>query len=121
MFDFLFQPSFLSIVNESHMHSVPKSKRLTTRIEWEKTVFLFPSPLRPAADSETHFQVTVVSESFVGMPLIKRHQKVFDILKEELKNGVHALSLKASVSKLIFASELYFKPPGMCLCSSIIE
>ncbi|KAG7308065.1 hypothetical protein JYU34_006707 [Plutella xylostella] len=64
------QTSHLDIINESYMHNVPKG-------------------------AETHFKVVVVSDKFDGLPLIKRHRLVNDILKEELKGGVHALSIVA--------------------------
>ncbi|KAB0801830.1 hypothetical protein PPYR_04016 [Photinus pyralis] len=60
----------LDVLNESHMHNVPKG-------------------------SETHFKVVVVSEKFSGVPLIKRHRIIHDLLKDELQNGVHALSIEA--------------------------
>ena len=40
------KPTFLRIINESHMHNVPKN-------------------------SETHFKVVVVSNEFKELPLIK--------------------------------------------------
>jgi sulfur transfer protein SufE/stress-induced morphogen len=44
--------------------------------------------------TETHFNVKVVSESFEGRSLLKRHRLVYDLLKDELQTGgVHALSL----------------------------
>ncbi|XP_037978155.2 bolA-like protein DDB_G0274169 [Plutella xylostella] len=64
------QTSHLDIINESYMHNVPKG-------------------------ADTHFKVVVVSDKFDGLPLIKRHRLVNDILKEELKGGVHALSIVA--------------------------
>ncbi|KAJ8727720.1 hypothetical protein PYW07_001839 [Mythimna separata] len=60
----------LDVINESYMHNVPKG-------------------------SETHFKVVVVSPKFEGLPLIKRHRLINDILKEELQTGVHALSIMA--------------------------
>ncbi|XP_026321756.1 bolA-like protein DDB_G0274169 [Hyposmocoma kahamanoa] len=60
----------LDVINESFMHNVPKS-------------------------AETHFKVVVVSDKFEGLPLIKRHRLVNDILKKELQAGVHALSIVA--------------------------
>ncbi|XP_059049739.1 bolA-like protein DDB_G0274169 [Achroia grisella] len=60
----------LNVINESYMHNVPKG-------------------------AETHFKVVVVSDKFDGLPLIKRHRLVNDILKEELQTGVHALSIVA--------------------------
>ncbi|XP_050531970.1 bolA-like protein DDB_G0274169 [Daktulosphaira vitifoliae] len=64
------KPQVLQLINESYMHNVPK-------------------------DAETHFKVVVVSEEFEGMSLIKRHRLVNDILANELKSGVHALSIVA--------------------------
>lgn len=61
-------PSHLEVINESHMHNVPKG-------------------------SETHFKVIVVSERFDGMSAVKRHQLVYGALADEMKNGVHALAI----------------------------
>lgn len=62
-----FQPTHLEVVNESHMHNVPKG-------------------------SETHFRVIIVSNAFAGVSRVERSRKVHDVLKEELAGGVHALS-----------------------------
>jgi len=64
------KPAFLKVINESYMHNVPKN-------------------------AETHFKVVIVSEEFRNMPLIKRHRRVNELLKEELSSGVHALSIMA--------------------------
>ena len=63
-----FAPSHLEVVNESHMHSVPPN-------------------------SETHFKVTLVAESFSGTRAVRRHQQVYRTLADELAGGVHALAL----------------------------
>ncbi|KAK7870103.1 hypothetical protein R5R35_011082 [Gryllus longicercus] len=63
-----FKPIHLDVLNESHMHNVPPN-------------------------SETHFKVIVVSNDFDKVPLIKRHRLVNETLKEELQQGVHALSI----------------------------
>ncbi|XP_023339170.1 bolA-like protein DDB_G0274169 [Eurytemora carolleeae] len=63
-------PLHLEIINESYMHNVPKN-------------------------SETHFKVVVVSEKFENVKLIGRHRLVNDTLKQELSEGVHALSINA--------------------------
>ena len=65
-----FQPAFLDVENESHKHNVPPG-------------------------SESHFRVTVVSEEFEGMSLVKRHQIINEVLRDELKGPVHALSIRA--------------------------
>ncbi|XP_023948814.2 bolA-like protein DDB_G0274169 [Bicyclus anynana] len=64
------QAKHMEVINESYMHNVPKG-------------------------AETHFKVVVVSDKFDGLALIKRHRMVNDLLKEELQNGVHALSIVA--------------------------
>ncbi|WP_374079095.1 BolA family protein [Bdellovibrio bacteriovorus] len=62
-------PLHMEIENESHMHSVPPG-------------------------SETHFKVLVVSAAFEGKSRIDRQRMINDLLKEELKNGLHALTQK---------------------------
>jgi BolA protein len=61
-------PESLFVQNESDKHNVPRG-------------------------SETHFKVTVVSSAFEGMERIDRHRVVHDALAEELKAGVHALTI----------------------------
>ena len=63
-----FAPQFMAVENESHNHSVP-------------------------ANSETHFKVVLVSSEFSDKRLVARHQSVYRVLDDELKNGVHALAL----------------------------
>ena len=62
-----FDTSFLSVENESHMHNV-------------------------APGSESHFKVTIVSDSFRDQMLIKRHRMVNKTLEQELQQ-IHALAL----------------------------
>jgi BolA protein len=64
------QPEFLSVVNESSGHNVPRG-------------------------SETHFRVLVVSTAFDGVPLVGRHRLVNAALAQELRSGVHALAIDA--------------------------
>ncbi|KAF0909837.1 hypothetical protein E2562_000151 [Oryza meyeriana var. granulata] len=47
------------------------------------------------SNGETHFNVWVVSEAFEGKSLLKRHRAVYDLLQDELKSGLHALSIDA--------------------------
>ena len=63
-----FNPTHLSVFNESYMHSVPPG-------------------------SETHFKVILAADAFVGKRQVQRHQAVYACLADELKNGVHALAL----------------------------
>lgn len=41
-----------------------------------------------------HLEATVVSESFVGMPLVDQHRQVMQSLKAEFAGDLHALKLK---------------------------
>lgn len=62
-----FDATFLEVQNESHMHNV-------------------------APGSESHFKVTLVSNEFEGLMLIKRHRLVNKALEQELQK-IHALAL----------------------------
>jgi len=78
-----FNPTYLEVVNESYKHNVPKG-------------------------AESHFKVTVVSESFAGKALLARHRMVNTALAAHLNpsasstggsggggGGIHALSIQA--------------------------
>lgn len=62
-----FDTDFLQVENESHMHNV-------------------------APGSESHFKVTIVSDTFRDQMLIKRHRLVNKALEQELQQ-IHALAL----------------------------
>ena len=62
-----FNPSFLDLINESHLHAVPKN-------------------------SETHFKAIIVSDDFTGKSHMERHQMLYQALGNNIKN-IHALSL----------------------------
>lgn len=64
----ILKPQYLTVYNESDQHSVPPN-------------------------SETHFKVVVVSDEFIDMRAVKRHQTIYGLLANELSNGVHALAL----------------------------
>lgn len=50
--------------------------------------------VRDPMNDGAHFEATVVSEAFVGMPLAQQHRLVMKPLKGLLAGDVHALSLK---------------------------
>lgn len=41
-----------------------------------------------------HFQATIVSAAFSGKRLIQRHQMVYAILGDRMREEIHALSMK---------------------------
>jgi len=44
---------------------------------------------------ESHFRVMIVSHFFTGKTRLERHRMVYDCLAAELKDRIHALSIKA--------------------------
>ena len=67
-------PVRLDVVNESHLHAGHRGSPGT---------------------GESHFRVLVVSAAFAGKSRVDRHRMVNDALAAELKDGVHALAIKA--------------------------
>lgn len=64
-----FSPSHLEVINESAAHGSPSS--------------------------EAYMKVVVVSNTFQGLLLLKRHRAVQDCLKEEMVSEIHALTIVA--------------------------
>ena len=50
--------------------------------------------IQDVTGTDNHFSLLVVSDSFSGKPLIKQHQLVMDILKNALKQEIHAVQIK---------------------------
>ena len=63
-----YSPVHFELINESHLH-------------------------KGSSHSESHFKLTVISDLFSGMALVKRHQMIYKSLELEIKS-IHALSLK---------------------------
>ena len=69
------RPTRLDVVNESHLHAGHRSSPGT---------------------GESHFSVLIVSDAFTGKSRVERHRMVNDVLRDELRDGVHALAIKTS-------------------------
>jgi stress-induced morphogen len=41
-----------------------------------------------------HLEIKIISDAFIGLRLIKQHQMIMDLLKESLKDELHAVILK---------------------------
>lgn len=63
-------PIELTVTNESSMHNVP-------------------------ADSETHFRLLVVADSFSGQSRVARHRTIHRLIGEQFREGLHALAIDA--------------------------
>ena len=68
-------PTLIEIKDESHLHANHN-----------------PS----AKEGGTHFKIKIVSKKFKGKSRIERHRIVNDILVNEFKKGLHALTLSLS-------------------------
>jgi BolA protein len=42
-----------------------------------------------------HYNVTIVSAAFSGLPLLKRHRLVYAALGDAFQDAIHALSIRA--------------------------
>ncbi|WP_373691311.1 BolA family protein [Endozoicomonas sp. YOMI1] len=62
------QNDLIDVTNESHLHNTPPG-------------------------SESHFKVVIVSEAFQGKMPVKRHQIIYGLLADELREQIHALAL----------------------------
>ena len=61
-------PTHLDVIDESHMHAVPKG-------------------------AESHFKLVVAAPGFAGKSRVERHRSINALLKEELASGLHAVAL----------------------------
>lgn len=66
------QPERLKVVDESHLHKGHGGYR---------------------PGGESHFRVEIVSAAFEGQSRVARQRRVYEVLSEELKGGLHALAL----------------------------
>ena len=66
------QPARIKVIDESELHKGHAGHR---------------------PGGESHFRVEVVAAAFEGQSRVARQRRVYDILADELKAGVHALAL----------------------------
>ncbi len=68
-----FSPQSLEIEDQSHLHAGHAGHN---------------------PEGESHFHVVLVSQAFEGMGRVARQRAVYQVLAEELRGRVHALSLE---------------------------
>lgn len=88
-----FVPAELLVENQSDRHSGPPGR-------------------------ESHFKVVVVSDRFAGQGLVQRHRAVNECLAEELRTGVHALTIEALTPEQWTARGGQLAPTPPCLGGS---
>lgn len=100
------------------MNDINPSLSYQYRIRHKLTAALAPAVLDIQDDSarhaghaghrpegETHFSLYIVSTVFEGKSILERHRLIYGILADELKERVHALSLKLKTPEESKAAE----------------
>lgn len=67
------QPDELQVLDDSHLHAGHAG----------------------AAGGHGHFTVVLVSERFVGLPVVRRHRLVYAAVGDMMQTDIHALSIVA--------------------------
>jgi BolA protein len=83
----------MSVADEIRRKLVDAFRPLEIDVEDESAHHAGHAGARPGG--ETHFRVRVVSPVFAGMSRVARQRKIYEILSEELRAQVHALSIEA--------------------------
>ena len=68
------EPSYLQVINESHLHK---------------------GHAGDDGSGESHFSIAIKSCSLDGIGKVQKHQKIYSILREEMK-VIHALSIRVT-------------------------
>lgn len=84
-----FAPTVFTLVDDSHRHAGHSD-----RIAALKTPDGANGHAPIDGQGETHFSLTIVSDAFAGKSRVARQRMVYDVLKEELQERIHALALK---------------------------
>lgn len=71
-----FEPELLEVVNNSHLHSGHFAVE------------------NPQHHNQTHFLVKISAKSFTNKSKVSIHRQINNLLKDEFKNGLHALEIK---------------------------
>ena len=68
-----FSPNYLKVENESHLHkNHPQSPK----------------------GGNSHFFVEIRSDFVKKLNMVQGHREIFNVLSDEMKNGLHALRIK---------------------------
>jgi BolA protein len=82
-----------------HKKLISALKPTTLEIVDESAKHAGHAGARPGGN--THFYISIVAEAFTPLSRVERHRLVHDILKAELEDPIHALSLNLRSPKEI--------------------
>lgn len=71
-----FQPQYLEVLNESHLHAGHQEH--------------FDGA------GETHLRLRIIADAFTGMSRLERHRAINAVVAEELVDPVHAFAIEAA-------------------------
>jgi BolA protein len=69
-----FHPVAVNVVDESHLHKGHAGHR---------------------PEGETHFRINIIAESFRGKTRVEAHRMIYEAVKTEIAEGLHALAIDA--------------------------
>lgn len=69
-----FKPQSLTLINDSHRHAGHAGHD---------------------GSGQSHFRLQITADAFSGMGRVQRQRMVYDVLAQEFKAGLHALSITA--------------------------
>ena len=75
-----FRPDALEVVDESHLHKGHAGHR---------------------SEGESHFRVKITADAFLGKSRLQAHRLIYDTLKGEIAEGLHALAIEAKASEKV--------------------
>jgi BolA protein len=84
-----FAPITFTLVDDSHRHAGHSDRIAALKTPGEANGH---APID--GQGETHFSLTIVSDAFTGKSRVARQRMVYDVLKDELAERIHALALK---------------------------
>jgi len=70
-----------------------------TKLVLEDESYLHAGHSGANPQGESHFNLLIVSEKFDGISRVQRQRMVYEILADEMRERVHALSLKTLTQK----------------------
>lgn len=88
-------PEHLEVIDESTMHAVPEG-------------------------AESHFRLLIVADAFEGKSAVQRHQAVYAVLAEEMRDHIHALGLQ-TLTPAEWATDPRRNESPECLGGSKVE
>ncbi|HEX4159251.1 MAG TPA: BolA family protein [Rhizomicrobium sp.] len=83
----------MSVADDIHRKLVEAFRPTEIYVEDESAHHAGHAGARPGG--ETHFRVRIVAPAFVDMSRIARQRKIYEVLSDEMRVQIHALSIDA--------------------------